>query len=176
MPTARSKFFRNKRDHLDEPKFIVHEPDHLDELVDGNPICENNPQIRGGRTGSRAAVVQALYESDSSGHPAVATVKRLTKERELTVDDIDFATRLVKVCEDQRGHLDSRISEIASQYPSEQMPLVERNILRVAIAELEMTDAAPESVVANEAVELARLFGSNSSPKFINGVLGALLG
>ena len=56
------------------------------------------------------------------------------------------------------------------------MPLVERNILRVAIAELEMSDAAPESVVANEAVELARLFGSNSSPKFVNGVLGALLG
>ena len=127
-------------------------------------------------TGSRAAALQALYESDSSGHPAVATVKRLAKEQGLTIDDIDFATRLVNMCENQREHLDSRIFEIASQYPSEQMPLVERNILRVAIAELEMADAAPESVVANEAVELARLFGSNSSPKFVNGVLGALLG
>ena len=66
MPTAKSKSFSNKRDHLGEPKFFAHEPDHLDEMVEGNPICENNPQIRGGRTGSRAAVVQALYESDSS--------------------------------------------------------------------------------------------------------------
>jgi N utilization substance protein B len=176
MPTAKSKLSTNKRSDLNELEFSSHEPDRLDEMVDGNPISENNPQIRGGRTGSRAAALQALYESDSSGHPAVATVKRLAKEQGLTVDDIDFATRLVNMCENQREHLDSRISEIASQYPSEQMPLVERNILRVAIAELEMADAAPESVVANEAVELARLFGSNSSPKFVNGVLGALLG
>ena len=55
------------------------------------------------------------------------------------------------------------------------MPLVERNVLRVAIAEIDMEDSAPQSVVANEAIELARLFGSDSSPKFINGVLGALL-
>jgi N utilization substance protein B len=93
----------------------------------------------------------------------------------LDADDIDFATRLVRMCEDQREALDSRIAEIASKYPTEQMPLVERNVLRVAMAELEMLDAAPQNVVANEAVELARLFGSDTSPKFVNGVLGALL-
>jgi N utilization substance protein B len=157
------------------PKYFPQEPDRLDELVDGDMVGENDPPIRGGRTGSRAAVVQALYESDSSGHPAVATVKRLAVERELDDNDIDFATRLVRVCEDQRELLDSRIAEIASKYPTEQMPLVERNVLRVAMAELEMPDAAPQNVVANEAVELARLFGSDTSPKFVNGVLGALL-
>ncbi|MQF80512.1 MAG: transcription antitermination factor NusB [SAR202 cluster bacterium] len=176
MPRAKSKLSSNKQSDKNELEFFSHEPDRLDEMVEGNPISENNPQVRGGRTGSRAVAVQALYESDSSGHPALATVKRLAKEQELTIDDIDFASRLVNMCENQREHLDSLISKIASQYPSEQMPLVERNILRVAIAELEMSDAAPESVIANEAVELARLFGSNSSPKFINGVLGALLG
>lgn len=153
----------------------MHEPDRLDELIDGDPVGENAPPIRGGRTGSRAAVVQALYESDSSGHPAVAAVTRIAIERDLSDDDLDFATRLVGVCEDQRNELDSRIAKIASQYPSDQMPLVERNVLRVAMAELEMDDAAPQNVVANEAVELARLFGSDSSPKFVNGVLGALL-
>jgi N utilization substance protein B len=156
-------------------KFTMHEPDRLDELIDGDPVGENAPPIRGGRTGSRAAVVQALYESDSSGHPAVAAVTRIAIERDLSDDDFDFATRLVGVCEDQRNELDSRIAKIASQYPSDQMPLVERNVLRVAMAELEMDDAAPQNVVANEAVELARLFGSDSSPKFVNGVLGALL-
>ena len=176
MPRAKSKLSSNNQSDKNELEFFSHEPDRLDEMVEGNPISENNPQVRGGRTGSRAVAVQALYESDSSGHPALATVKRLAKEQELTIDDIDFASRLVNMCENQREHLDSLISKIASQYPSEQMPLVERNILRVAIAELEMSDAAPESVIANEAVELARLFGSNSSPKFVNGVLGALLG
>ena len=159
----------------DNSNYSPQEPDRLDELVDGDPVGENDPPIRGGRTGSRAAVVQALYESDSSGHPAVATVRRLAMERDLNDDDIDFATRLVRVCEDQRESLDSRIAMIASKYPTEQMPLVERNVLRVAMAELEMPDAAPQNVVANEAVELARLFGSDTSPKFVNGVLGALL-
>ena len=158
-----------------KPRFISHEPDRLDELVEGEPAGESDPPIRGGRTGSRAAVVQALYESDSSGHPAVVTVKRLAVERELVDDDVDFAIRLVRVCEDQRSELDSRIAKIASQFPAEQMALVDRNVLRVALAELEMEDAAPEKVVVNEAVELARLFGSDSSPKFVNGVLGALL-
>ena len=176
MPRAKSKLSINKQSDENELEFFSHEPDRLDEMVEGNPISENNPQVRGGRTGSRAAALQALYESDSSGHPALATVKRLAEEQGLKIDEIDFATRLVNMCENQREHLDSLISKIASQYPSEQMPLVERNILRVAIAELEMVDAAPESVVVNEAVELARLFGSNSSPKFVNGVLGALLG
>lgn len=157
-------------------KFITYEPDRLDTLVEGEPVGESEPSIRGGRTGSRAAVVQALYESDASGHPAVASVTRLTTERGLSDDDIDFATRLVQVCEEQRNELDSRIAKIASQFPPEQMALVDRNVLRVALAELEMKDAAPEKVVANEAVELARLFGSDSSPKFVNGVLGALLG
>ncbi len=156
-------------------KYIPQEPDRLDELVDGDIVGESDPPIRKGRTGSRAAVVQALYESDSSGHPATSAIRRLAIERELTDDDIDFAIRLVRVCEDQRTELDSRIAKIASQYPSDQMPLVERNVLRVAMAELAMEDAAPQNVVANEAVELARLFGSDSSPKFINGVLGALL-
>ncbi len=157
-------------------KFTAHEPDRLDALVEGEPVGESDPSIRGGRTGSRAAVVQALYESDASGHPAVATVLRLAAERRLGDDDTDFATRLVKVCEEQRNELDSRISGLASRFPAEQMALVDRNVLRVALAELEMSDAAPEKVVVNEAVELARLFGSDSSPKFVNGVLGALLG
>lgn len=157
-------------------KFTAHDPDRLDALVEGEPVGENDPSIRGGRTGSRAAVVQALYESDASGHPAVAAVMRLAAERGLSDDDIDFATRLVKVCEEQRSELDSRIAGIASRFPSEQMAPVDRNVLRVALAELKMKDAAPEKVVANEAVELARLFGADSSPKFVNGVLGALLG
>ncbi len=156
-------------------KFIPQEPDRLDKLVDGETVGESEPGIAGGRFGARAAAVQALYESDSSGHPAVSAVRRLAVERELSESDSDFAVRVVQLCEEQRTDLDKRIAKLASQFPSDQMPLVERNVLRVAIAELDMEDSAPQNVVANEAIELAHLFGSDSSPKFINGVLGALL-
>lgn len=156
--------------------FAPHEPDRLDELIDGEPVGENDPAIRGGRSGARAAVVQALYESDASGHPARAAVNRLVLERELSSGDTEFALGLVEECESGRSDLDKRIAKAASQYPTDQMSLVDRSILRVALAELNMQDSAPKRVIANEAVELAKLFGSDSSPKFINGVLGALLG
>ena len=99
MPRAKSKLSINKQSDENELEFFSHEPDRLDEMVEGNPISENNPQIRGGRTGSRAAALQALYESDSSGHPAFATVKRLAQEQRLTIDDIDFASRILSMCE-----------------------------------------------------------------------------
>jgi len=156
--------------------FAQHEPDRLDELIEGEPVGENDPAIRGGRSGARAAVVQALYESDASGHPARAALNRLVLERELSSGDTEFALGLVEECESGRSDLDKRIAKAASQYPTDQMSLVDRSILRVALAELNMQDSAPERVIANEAVELAKLFGSDSSPKFINGVLGALLG
>lgn len=155
--------------------FAPHEPDRLDELIEGEPVGENDPAIRGGRSGARAAVVQALYESDASGHSTRAAVNRLVLERELSSGDTEFALSLVEECESGRGDLDKRIAKAASQYPTDQMSLVDRSILRVALAELNMQDSAPERVIANEAVELAKLFGSDSSPKFINGVLGALL-
>jgi len=103
-------------------------------------------------------------------------VNRLVLERELSSGDTEFALGLVEECESGRSDLDKRIAKAASQYPTDQMSLVDRSILRVALAELNMQDSAPERVIANEAVELAKLFGSDSSPKFINGVLGALLG
>jgi len=158
------------------PEFTPYEPDRLDELIEGDPVGEIDPAIKGGRSGARAVVIQALYESDASGHPARASVNRIALERELSEGDTEFALNLVEECESSRNDLDKRIAKAASQYPTDQMSLVDRSILRVALAELNMQDPAPERVIANEAVELAKLFGSDSSPKFINGVLGALLG
>ena len=155
--------------------FIPYEPDRLDSLVDGETVGESNPKISGGRFGSRAAAVQALYESDASGHPALTAVSRVAHERNLSEEDTNFAIQLVSECENQRAELDQKIQQFAVQFPTEQMPMVERNVLRVAITELNMKGAAENNVVANEAVELARLFGAHTSPKFINGVLGALL-
>jgi N utilization substance protein B len=74
-----------------------------------------------------------------------------------------------------RQALDRRIAGAAREFPVEQIAAVDRNVLRIALAELELEPKPPAAVVVNEAVELARLFGAESSPKFVNGVLGALL-
>jgi N utilization substance protein B len=74
-----------------------------------------------------------------------------------------------------RQALDRRIAGAATEFPVEQIAAVDRNVLRIALAELELEPKPPAAVVVNEAVELARLFGAESSPKFVNGVLGALL-
>ena len=156
--------------------FHKYETDRLDTLIEGSPIGENTPKLKGGRTGSRAIVIQALYESDASGHPAALSVVRICNEQTVDKDNVEFAKHLVTVCEDERDKLDNKISKIASQYPSEQMSPIDRNILRVALAESRMQDCAPKKVILNEAIELAKLFGSDSSQKFVNGVLAALLG
>ena len=68
----------------------------------------------------------------------------------------------------------TNIKKYAPDWPINQMPIIDKNILRVAIYEIIYKDAIPK-VIANESVELAKLFGSESSPKFINGVLGSLI-
>lgn len=70
--------------------------------------------------------------------------------------------------------LDQFIAEHAPEWPLEQVAVVDRNILRIALWELAVSDTIPIKVAINEAVELAKMFGSDSSPRFVNGVLGSL--
>jgi N utilization substance protein B len=88
----------------------------------------------------------------------------------------EFAAELVARVETTRQELDATIAKAAPAWPVDQIPAVDRSILRLALAELGMGLGTPPSVVANEAVELAKLLASESSPRFINGVLGTVLG
>lgn len=149
--------------------------DKLDKLAGGRTISEKAPAIPRGPRGARAAVLQALYEEDLTGHPALRALHRLPAFARLSPAQSERAESLVRFIGKKKTDLDAKIATVAKEYPVSQLGTVDRNVLRIALAELEPGQDLPQAVVVNEAVELAKLFGSDSSPKFVNGVLGALL-
>ena len=126
------------------------------------------------RRKSRIAALQALYESDMSSHAALAALDRLVTDEELTAAQSSFARELVEGVIQQRAAIDDVIRQAAPQWPVEQISAIDRNILRLAIREILMNNGAPIRAAINEAVELAKSFGSDNSAKFVNGVLGSV--
>lgn len=119
--------------------------------------------------------LQALFEVDSVHHsPDIALQCRL-EEVPLPAPGESFARRLVYGVLERKEALDAVIQRIAPEWPIEQMAPVDRNILRMAAYEIMVDESAPPKVAINEAVELAKSFGSDSSGRFVNGVLGTLL-
>ncbi len=126
------------------------------------------------RRKARIAALQALYESDVSGHETLASLERLCGEESLTEAQAAFARELVAGVIQQRNAIDDVIRQAAPQWPVDQLSAIDRNILRLAIREILMNNGAPIRAAINEAVELAKSFGSDNSAKFINGVLGSV--
>ena len=87
---------------------------------------------------------------------------------------IKFAYKLLNGVLDYKIGMDKLITRYAPEWPVEQMAVIDRNILRIAIFEFLVDEDTPVKVAINEAVELAKLYGSDSAPRFINGVLGSL--
>lgn len=122
---------------------------------------------------ARQLVLQVLYEVDATQHnPANVFEQRLEDHPELSDNTIAFAHGIVRGVLQSQPELDKIIEKIASEWPVDQMAVIDRNILRMALFELREGDA-PVKVVINEAVELAKAFGSDSSRRFVNGALGA---
>jgi len=126
------------------------------------------------RRKSRIAALQALYESDVSGHDPRVSLARLSVEEGLTQNQSEFAQALLEGVVQERETIDDIIRRAAPQWPLEQMSAIDRNILRLAIREILMNNGAPIRVAINEAVELAKSYGSDNSAKFVNGVLGSV--
>lgn len=130
--------------------------------------------MTGPRHRARVIALKALYEIDLVGHDAEATVVHGLGEG--TSEDIDsFARKLVAGVLQHRQEIDSTIQRFAPAYPVEQLSPIDRNTLRLAILEIMFASGVPLKVAINEAVELAKTFGSEASPRFINGVMGALV-
>ncbi len=123
---------------------------------------------------ARMVALQALYESDCVGHDPEASLKRLAAEHSLTETALTFARELVEGVIENKKKLDALIQTHAPSWPVEQLSVIDRNILRLAIFEISINNKVPVKAAINEAVELAKAFGSDNSPKFINGVLGAI--
>lgn len=130
--------------------------------------------MTGARRKARGLALQALYEADSVGHDAEGAVNRLLARVRLSEENGAFVRELVSGVIRNKEKLDYNIRNFAPAWPIEQMPVVDRNILRIAIFEILFDSGAPIKVAINEAVELAKRFGADSSPRFINGVLGAV--
>ncbi len=128
----------------------------------------------GARRKARTIALQALYEVDCTGHDPEAVLSVLIEEAVLPQDTAAYARELVMGVLAHRSKLDDTIRRFAPAWPVEQIPPVDRNILRLAIWELLLDNRVPVKAAINEAVELAKTFGGETSPKFINGVLGAV--
>lgn len=126
------------------------------------------------RRKARGIALQALYEIDSAGHSAEAVTERLLAEEKLHEENEDFIRDVVTGVIRNREKIDRQIKNFATAWPLEQIPVIDRNILRLAIFEILIDNKVPIKVAINEAIELAKTFGSDSSPKFVNGVLGSV--
>ncbi|MBI3537593.1 MAG: transcription antitermination factor NusB [Chloroflexi bacterium] len=127
------------------------------------------------RRQARALALQALFEIDSVGHDARAVIQRRCEDENLSAEGVEFTQTLTQGVIANRELLDTIITQYAPEWPVSQLALVDRNILRMALYELEHALDVPIKVAVNEAVELAKIYGSDSAPRFVNGVLGAFL-
>lgn len=140
-----------------------------------DPQAERRALIKQRRRGRKLAL-QALFEIDSVGHRPGKVVEGRLAEGKLDQQGAQFLRWLVSGVVVNRDKLDEIIGRYAPSYPVNELAIVDRNVLRMALYELgTRTGEAPPKVVINEAVELAKTFGSDSAPRFVNGVLGAAL-
>jgi N utilization substance protein B len=130
--------------------------------------------MTGTRRKARIAALQTLYELDCTKHKAEEALARLRAGETLAQEALSFSEELVKGVLQNKSELDALIKRFAPAFPPEQMSIIDRNILRLAIFEILFNDKTPLKVAINEAVELAKEFGSDSSPRLINGVLGSI--
>lgn len=125
------------------------------------------------RRKGRLLALQMLFEIDCTEHDPGETLERTLEDSSLPEETTIFVRELVsKVIENKRS-IDDIIRRFATAWPFEQIAIVDRNILRIGVYEI-LSGETPAKVAINEAVELAKAFGSNSSSKFINGVLGSV--
>lgn len=126
----------------------------------------------------RSVVLQSLYEWDFSERKDdfVKVLERNLGEFAPGIDEPEFAWRIAKGLVEHLVEIDKIIEKAAPQWPLDQVPIIDRNILRIGLYELLFADKkeVPPKVAINEAIELAKNYGGENSSKFINGVLGTV--
>ena len=123
----------------------------------------------------RVLALQVLYEIDSVRRNPDSAFESLLETWPLSDERERHAREIVKGAIDNLDRLDDLIARYAPSWPIEQLAVIDRNILRIAIYEMVIGRRTPPKVAINEAVEVAKVFGSDNSPRFVNGVLGSVL-
>lgn len=126
------------------------------------------------RTRARSLALQALYEIDISNHPPTEVMKARLEDSSMSDDLAEFVRQIIFGVLPIAVQLDHVIARYAPEWPIDQIAAIDRNILRIACWEFAVSEGTPVKVAINEAVELAKLYGSDSAPRFVNGVLGSL--
>ncbi len=127
------------------------------------------------RTKARGIALQTLFEYDLSGHPIGIILTQRFDENPLEPKLQEFVQDIVTGIFPIINKLDEIISTYAPEWPLDQVASIDRNIIRIALWEFAVGKCTPVKVAINEAVELAKIYGSDSTPRFINGVLGSLV-
>ncbi len=126
------------------------------------------------RTRARALALQVLYEIDIAHHVPGEVFQTRLEEAPLAEDLAEFARQIIFGILPVTHELDQLIAKYAPEWPFDQIAAIDRNILRMALWEFAVFHETPVKVAINEAVELAKQYGSDSAPRFVNGVLGSL--
>jgi N utilization substance protein B len=125
------------------------------------------------RTRARRQALQILYQREITGESA----EHILEHRSYNPEDGEpstFCRELLAGVQEHRERIDGELASISEHWTVSRMPLVDRNILRLAVYEILFVDEIPPSVSINEAVEMAKVYGGDDSSKFVNGVLGKL--
>ncbi len=131
--------------------------------------------MTGFRRQARTIALQTLYELDCSAHKPEDVLARLLAEKALPDEAADFTGSLVNGVLQHKENIDGLIRRFAPAFPVNQIAPIDRNVLRLAIFEILFDNRVPMKAAINEAVELAKSFGGDTSQKFINGVLGSVV-
>lgn len=127
------------------------------------------------RTKARSIALQALFEIDLTGHLPGTVLEQRLLENPLPEGGLsDFVIEIIQGVIKYKANLDELIAQYAPEWPLDQVASIDRNILRIALWEMALHPDTPIKVIINEAVELSKAFGSESTPRFVNGVLGSL--
>jgi len=126
------------------------------------------------RTKARDLALSVLYEIDQTNHVQGIVLEQRCQEQYLESNLVEFAQQIVSGVIKNTVELDKFIAQYAPEWPLDQVAVIDRNILRIALWEVAIYKKTPLKVGINEAIELAKIYGSDSSSRFINGVLGSL--
>ena len=127
------------------------------------------------RRSSRTFALQALYEIDLASHSVDGSVQWLREEAALPEEALPFALELINGVIEHRSEIDELIRVLAPAWPVRHLAAIDRNILRLALYEVKFGTGVPPKAAINEAVELAKAFGSETTSKFVNGVMGTVM-
>ncbi len=126
------------------------------------------------RTKARGLALQVLYEVELTGHQALIVLEERLTEEPMDAKLAEFSQQIVLGVLSIVGELDDFIAQHAPEWPLEQVAAIDKNIIRIALWEFAVTGCTPVKVAINEAIEVAKIYGSDSTARFVNGVLGSL--